>query len=273
MHVRSALGLALWATWSCVAGLTPAVAQSVVLRLPADGTWVRYEGSFSQKEARPDSALGELEIPAWTEHVTLKSVGTTEAEYRGKMVPCRWLEIKVERGREADGKIAVGKTGLEIYKVLVPEVAVAEEPLVEPGIPVGYLPIIRGVRVLGSAEPQTLTEPALKLYPLALLFSYCRDMEVKEQNVDPGTGLGAVMTNLLAGTSSLERPNSQTQMTTEIWVSPDVPFGVAAWKAKIVRSVKDARQPRDAFQKLAEVDVELKAQGTGDNAQSEVNFE
>jgi len=251
----------------------PATAQSVILRLPADGTWVRYEGTYSQKEARPDSALGELEIPAWTEHVTLKSVGSVQAEYRGEMVPCRWLEVKVERGREADGKIAVGKTGLEIYKVLVPEPAISEEPLVEPGIPVGYLPIIKGVRVIGTGEPQPLTEPALKLYPLALLFSYCRDMEVKEQGVDPGTGLGAISTNLLAGTTTLERPNSQTVLTSEIWVSADVPFGVAAWKAKIVRSIKDAQQPRDAFTKLVEVNVALTARGTGDNAQSEVDFE
>lgn len=250
-----------------------ATAQSVILRLPADGTWVRYEGTFAQKEARPDSALGELDIPAWTEHVTVKSVGAVQAEYRGEMVPCRWIEIKVERGREADGKIQVGKTGLEIYKVLVPEAAVAEEPLVEPGIPVGFLPIIKGVRVIGAGEPQPLSEPALKLYPLALLFSYCRDMTVKEQNVDPGTGLGAISTNLLAGTTTLERPSSQTVLTTEVWVSAEVPFGVAAWKAKIVRSIKDAQQPRDAFKKLAEVDVQLTARGTGENAQSEVEFE
>ena len=35
------------------------------------------------------------------EQVTLKSVGTETAEYRGENVPCRWIEIKVERGREA----------------------------------------------------------------------------------------------------------------------------------------------------------------------------
>lgn len=273
MRFGTVTGLVIAATLFANSFVQPVLAQSVVLRLPADGTWVRYEGSYSQKEARPDSALGELDIPPWTEHVTLKSVGTVQAEYRGEMVPCRWIEIKVERGREVDGKIAVGKTGLEIYKVLVPEVAVSEEPLVEPGIPVGYLPIVKGVRVIGSGEPQPLTEPALKLYPLALLFSYCRNLEVKEQNVDPGTGLGAINANLLSGTTSLERPQSQSMITTEIWVSADVPFGVAAWKAKIVRSVKDAQQPRDAFKKLAEVDVAMTARGTGENAQSEVDFE
>ncbi len=58
-------------------------AQGLVLRLPPDGTWVRYEGTFGQTEIRPDTATGKLEIPPWAEHVTIKSVGSEEAEFRG----------------------------------------------------------------------------------------------------------------------------------------------------------------------------------------------
>lgn len=251
---------------------TLAEAQGVILRLPPDGTWVRYEGTYTQTEIRPDSALGKLEIPPWLEHVTVKSVGSVTAEYEGAMVPCRWIEIKIERGREAEGKIAVGKTGLEMFKVLVPEAAITENPVVDEGVPVGFLPIIKGVRSVGAEDPKPLVEPALKLYPLALLFSYCRDMKVEQQGQDPGTGLGAISADLLTGTTTLERPSSRTVMEVKVWTSADIPFGVAAWSAKIVRSIKDAQQPRDAFQPLTQVDVELKMREKGDNAQSEVNF-
>lgn len=256
-------------------GLLPATlqAQGLLQELPPDGTWVRFEGTYTQTEIRPETALGKLEIPPWLEHVTVKSVGSTTAEFRGEMVPCRWIEIKVERGREAEGKIAVGKTGLEIYKVLIPEGVISQPQVVDENIPVGFLPIVRGVKVVGSGEPQPLSEPALKLYPLALLFSYTRDTKIEEEVSDPGIGLGAVAAKLLVGSSTIERTNSRTQMTVKIWISPDVPFGVAAWTAKIVRSIKDAQQPRDAFQPLTEVDVALKLQAKGENAQSEVAWE
>lgn len=263
----------LLAVLTVFAGASSADAQGLILRLPADGTWVRYEGTYSQTEIRPDSALGKLEIPPWREQVTLKSVGTAMADYRGESVPCRWLEIKVERGRETEGKIDVGKTGLEIYKVLVPEAAVLADPVVEPGVPIGYLPIVKGARKIGDGEPKPLAEPALKLYPLALLFAYCRDFKVEEQNVDPMVGLGAVSTNKLAGTSTIERDSSQTKLETQIWIGETVPFGVAAWTAKITRSIKDAKEPRDAFKPLTEVIVDIKARETGADAQSELPFE
>jgi hypothetical protein len=248
-------------------------AQGVVLKLPADGTWVRYEGTYTQTEIRPDSPLGKLEIPPWLEHVTIKSVGSAEAAVNGETVACRWIEIKIERGREEEGKVNPGTTGLEIYKVLVPVAAITVDPVVEPGVPIGYLPIIKGARVVGQSEPKPLTEPALKLYPLAVLFGYCRDMKVEEQSVDPGTGLGAVAATNYAGTMVLERSGSRTTMDINVWSSSDVPFGVAAWKAKIVRAVKDAQASRDSFTPLTQIDVELKAQVTGENAMSEVDFE
>jgi len=257
-----------WAGFlGCVLAASPAFAQGLVMRLPADGTWVRYEGTYTQNEVR---SLGNLEIPPWREQVTVKSVGAEMAEYRGETVPCRWIEVKVERGREAEGKIDVGVTGLEIYKVLVPETAVTTNPVSQDGIPNTFLPIIKGVRKLGQSDPQPISELAFRMYPLAVLFGYCRDVMVEEKGVDPRVGLGAVTADVVTGTCALERQTSRTSLQTKIWASPDVPFGVAAWSVKITRDIKDEQEPREEFKPVTEVQVELKAQQTGTDATSEL---
>lgn len=248
-----------------------ASAQGIVLRLPDDGTWVRYEGTFGQTEIRPNTATGKLEIPPWSEHVTIKSVGSEEAEFRGETVKCRWIEIKIERGREADGKIDTGTTGLEIYKILVPEKEVQSDPKSADGVPASFTPVIKGYRQIGKGEPRKLEVGALKFYPLAVLLGYCRDYSVTEQGVDPEVGLPDVKADILAGGTVIERPNSKTELESKVWTSPQVPFGVAAWTAKIARSIKDDQDPRDSFQPLTELTISMKARETGTNAQSEVN--
>ena len=85
----------------CVIGQV-ASAQGVVCQLPEDGTWVRFEGTYAQSEIRPDTPDGKLDINPWIEHVWIKSVGAESAEYRGESTPCRWIEIKIERGREIE---------------------------------------------------------------------------------------------------------------------------------------------------------------------------
>lgn len=264
---RISAGVGLCILWAAVAS-----AQGLVLRLPADGTWVRFEGTYTQTEIRPTSTTGKLEIPGWAEHVTLKSVGTEMADYRGETVPCRWVEIKIERGREADGKIDVGVTGLEIYKVLIPETAVLAEPKSADGVPASFTPIVKGYRQLGKAAPTPIQATALKLYPLAMLLGYCRDFQVEEQDVDPGISLPDVKANVLSGTATQERPNSQTVVESKVWASEAVPFGVAAWTSKVTRSIKDAQEPRDAFQPRTETVGELKARATGTDAQSELQI-
>uniref|UniRef100_A0A7C4QNH5 Uncharacterized protein n=1 Tax=Schlesneria paludicola TaxID=360056 RepID=A0A7C4QNH5_9PLAN len=259
----------LMACWACMA--SQAAAQGLVMRLPEDGAWVRFEGTYAQTEVRPNNAAGRIEIPPWREQITVKSVGTEMAEFRGETVPCRWIEVKVERGREAEGKIDVGVSGLEIYKVLVPEAAVSADPVLDDGIPNSFLPIIRGYRKLGQGEPQPIAEPAFRVYPLAVLFGYCRDLQTEEKGVDPGIGLGAVSADVLVGSCQYERKTSRTQLETKIWASTEVPFGIAAWSAKIIRSVKDEEAPRANFQPVTQVNVELKAQQAGTNATSDLS--
>ncbi len=248
-----------------------ASAQGLVLRLPPDGTWVRYEGTFGQTEIRPNTATGKLEIPPWAEHVTIKSVGSEEADYQGEKVMCRWIEIKVERGREADGKIDTGTTGLEIYKVLVPETLVTAETKSTDGIPASFTPVVKGFRQVGKGMPRDLEKGALKLYPLAIALGYCRDFQVSEQGVDPEVGLPDVKADVLMGTTMIERPSSKTELESKVWASEQVPFGVAAWTSRITRSIKDAQEPRENFRPLTEITVSMKARESGTDAKSDLN--
>ena len=264
-----------WMTWGlvigCLAGASPAAsAEGIIWQLPPDGTWIRLEGTYAQTEIRPDSATGKYEIAPWIEHVWIKSVGEEQAEFQGATVPCRWLEIKVERGREREGKIDTGLTGLEIYKVLVPTTKIHFESIDTEGVPVSFLPVIRGYRKLGKAEPKELTEMALQLYPLAILTGYYRQETIAAKGDDPEAGVGQVQAEKIESQTVIERNSSRTVQKTVVWRSHDVPFGIARYKAEIVREIKDDRQGRDQFHPASEISVDLRAQETGDGAQSEL---
>ena len=245
--------------------------QGIVTQLPADGTWVRFEGTYSQVEIRPETAAGKVELDPWIEHVTLKSVGEESAKYLGETVPCRWIEIKIERGRERDGKVDTGLTGLEIYKVLIPETAVIASHVDLDGVPISFLPLVKGFRKVGKADPKPLTEPALQLYPLGILVGYYRELKVVGEDVDAEVGVGAIKATQLKGEIKIERPNSRTVQESTIWKSKDVAFGVARWSAKMIRERKDDQSPRSDFKPISEVTIEMKAKETGQDAKSELN--
>lgn len=245
--------------------------QGLVCQLPEDGTWVRFEGTYAQVEIRPETAAGKVVIDPWREHVTVKSVGKEVAEYRDQQVECRWIEIKIERGRVRDGKIDTGLTGLEIYKVLIPETAVIKDNVDADGVPVSFLPLIKGYRKVGKSNAKQLTEPALQLYPLGILIGYYRELELVAEDVDAEAGVGAIKANQWKGDITIERPSSRTVQESTIWKSPDVPFGVARWTAKLVRETKDAQVPRDEFKPISEVTIEMVAQEVGSDAKSELS--
>ena len=245
--------------------------QGIVTKLPEDGSWVRFEGTYSQVEIRPESAAGKLEIDPWIEHVTIKSVGKETATYRDEEVPCRWIEIKIERGRERDGKIDTGLTGLEIYKVLVPEEAVIADNADAHGVPNSFLPLVKGFRKVGKSDPKPLTENALQLYPLGILVGYYRELKVIAEDVDAEVGLGAIKATQLQGDIKIERPNSRTVQESTIWKSPEIAFGVARWSAKLTRETKDAQSPRSDFKPVSEVTIQMQAKEAGQDAKSELN--
>lgn len=246
--------------------------QGVVCQLPEDGTWVRFEGTYAQSEIRPEIAAGKISIDPWVEHVTIKSVGQEQGEYRGEQVDCRWIEIKIERGRVRDGKVDTGLTGLEIYKVLIPEKAVITDNVDADGVPVSYLPLVKGYRQVGKANPKPLKQNALQLYPLGILVGYFRELTLVAEDVDPeaGPGIGAIKASQYSGQVSEERPNSRSNMESTIWKSPSIPFGVARWSAKITRETKDAQASRDTYKPVSEVQIEMTAQESGTDAKSEL---
>ena len=249
-----------------------AFGQGAICQLPEDGKWVRFEGTYSQVEIRPETAAGKIEIQPWSEHVTIKSVGQETADYRGEQVPCRWIEIKIERGRVRDGKIDTGLTGLEIYKVLIPETAVLKDNVDADGVPVSFLPLVKGFRQIGKSTAKPLTEPALQLYPLGILVGYYRELKLVAEDVDPeaGPNIGAIKSNQYSGQITIERPNNRTVQESTIWKSPDIAFGIARWSSKMVRETKDGQAPRENFKPVSEVTIEMIAQEVGDDAKSEL---
>lgn len=249
----------------------PALAQGVVWELPEAGSWVRLEGTYKQTELRPDSSTGNVEIPAWVERVTIKSVGSEQGQYQGEATSCRWIEIKIERGREQDGKLETGVAGLEVYKILVPERGVVDRPRDSSTVPVSFLPVVKGYRKIGNRPAKPLDSQALQLYPVGLLIGYYRDVKIEEKAANVNGPKGQISAVRWAGDLVVERGGSRTRQTSTIYRSADVPFGVARLDAKIVREIKDERADRNKFTPATEVVVSLKLAEIGRNAVSELN--
>jgi hypothetical protein len=63
---------------------------------------------------------------------------------------------------------------------------------------------------------------------------------------------------------------SRSEHESEIWLSREVPFGLARWQVKVTRSRKRETDPRDDFVKRTETTVEMKAVAVGTDAKSEL---
>lgn len=263
-----ALGLAVFIS-ALVSGPPPASAHGLIWSLPEDGTWVRYEGTYRQVEFRPDSPEGDLELE-WLRHLWLKSVGRETAEYKGEMVPCRWIEIKVLTGRPKEGVLDPGPLGQRIYKVLVPESGVTGQIRDEEKLPVVFLPVVKGYRQIGNRPPQPLESQILQIYPLISLVMHYKDLQPEGQPGNPQIPLGPTTATRHRGTWTMENETNRTTSEGTLWRSEDVPFGLAKWSVTLRREQKDRIEPRSAFEPATEVTVEMSAHEVGRDAQSEV---
>ena len=262
---------------------SPAIlsAQGLIWSLPEqEGTWVRYEGEYKQVEFRPGVAPGDQTFN-WRRNVTIKSLVTPDAHktamYRGKQVTCRWIEIKVETGKPGEQGLDTGPGGARLYKVLIPEARIFgtlinNNSVDADGIPVSFLPIIRGYRKLGNRKEEQIKTKVLQIYPaISLLKHYKAFRPETGQPEDPElAALGAVNAIKWLGGEALQSRVSRSEHSSTIWLSREVPFGLARWNVKITRSRKRETDPREKFEKRTETTVEMKAVAVGTDAKSEL---
>lgn len=248
---------------------TAAHAQGLVWSLPPDGSWVRYEGEYVQKNERPDEVAGAESI-TWRRRLEIKSVGQEMVEHRGETVPGRWLEFHVVTGNVKNGMIVPGPGGERIYKVLVPEPAVTGQLADRDGIPVAYLPIAKGWQKVGDGEPTAIESGVLQVYPVLTLIGPYRNLEAaSEQAEDPMVTLQQPVTAVKhQGELVTENHTTRTTNRGELWRSDEVPFGLARWRVELLREEKKSNEPRSEFKKKSTITVDMKALAMGADAQS-----
>ncbi len=249
-------------------------AQGMIWRLPPeDGTWVKYEGTYNQVEARPDSSDGNLEME-WIRHVWIKSVGQEDAVYKGESVPCGWVEIKIQTGRLKDGAINTGSVGERIYKVLIPEKYVIGSTRDSEGIPVMHLPIVRGYRKTNDRDPtpREIKSGVLQVYPIVSLIRHYKDMEASPEEVI-SVGQEDVSATPLKGFYEEESRTTGVVHESTLWRSDAIPFGLAQWHVKITQDTKGEVEQRSEFSFASEIEVHMTARQIGADARTELVIE
>lgn len=262
-------------------------AQGLVWSLPADGTWVLFEGEYQQTDIggkAVSETMKEDVVTTWKRQLTIKSVGVEQAEYNGQQTACRWLEFVLIDGKpDQDGKPVPGPGGKIVYKVLVPEVAVIGKSHDENGIFNEYLPIVKGYREVSQIAQQTLDSGVLQVYPtLTLLMPYreytSAGMEKPESSlVESAEKLTATLSIESRGVrvqDAGEAPSVpySTRVTSDatLWRSDAVPFGLVGWEVKQARSRKPNIAPRSEFTEISRIIVTMTARDQGTDAQSEL---
>jgi hypothetical protein len=229
-------------------------AQGLIVRLPKDGAWVRFEGTVKQLELRPEAPEGDIPME-WIQHLTIKSVGRETAPFRGKQVPCRWIEIKVVTGKAGEAGVEAGPVGERLYKVLVPEERVIGQVADRDNVPFSFLDIVKGFRKMGG-EVTPLPAGSLQVVPL----------------IAPLMHYDAVKATRFKAKRVIESPTLRTTNEAEIWRcdSETIPFGLARWSVKISVEKKDSAQPRSTFKPVTQTTIEMSAHESGSGAKSEL---
>ena len=274
------LCMSIAACAACLLAAFPqtASAQGLLWNLPADGAWVRYEGTYRQVVRRPESTEGDLTLQ-WQRNLEIKSVGQEEAthdlDHDGTPVTemCRWLEFKIVTANFVEGVPDPGPGATRIYKVLVPESYIDGQIADDEGIYRSYIPVVKGFRKLGDEPAAPLESEVLQIYPNLSLMQHHRDLQTDgaEQSADVPT-VGAVTVNVLKGTLEMETGTNRSTNESEAWrsVSGDMPFGIVKWTAKTIIEEKNPTEPRSAFQQSVELTEELTAVQIGTEAESEL---
>ncbi len=248
-----------------------ASAQGLIWSLPEVGSWVRYEGNYSQVVRRPNATAGDLQLQ-WTRHLTIKSLESVEEPFEGEIQPCRWIELKVTTAQQA-AVLEPGPGGARTFKVLVPERLIQGTVLDGRNILVAHIPVVRGYRKIGDEDPQPIESDVLQVYPVISFVQHYRNLEA--DSAGPTTvdlPIGSVSATLMKGDRTMESPTSRSMNTAQLWRSDDVPFGLAKWIVKDVLEQKFATQPRTEFRETTEVNIEMTATEVGTAAVTEIDL-
>lgn len=248
-------------------------AQGLIWSLPEDGTEIRYEGTYKQVDSREQAGEANLTMD-WIRHLTIKSVGQEMADVDGKSVACRWIELKLITGKPSAEGIDPGPVGTRIYKVLVPEHRVIGNTADKAGIPVSYLPIVKGFKRVGDQQqdPVPIKGKVLYVYPVLTLMRHYKKLESEsDQPEDPQVGIGPVSALKVNANIQLESRTDRSIHSAEIWRSNEVPFGLAKWTVTIEREKKFNTEERTEFKPTSKITVEMHAAEVGKNATSELN--
>lgn len=230
--------------------LSPAAAnaQGLLWYLPKDNTGVEYQGVITTETVRDDLEDGK-EVISKERQMTIKSVGQEEAEYDGTMQTCRWIEIKVVTGEAGAAGIDPGPVGQRIYKVLVPESKIIDQPKDDSGVENIMIPIVKGFRRNGESAVQPIKTKALAFYPTICQLMTFPSLSVIASSETPQMKATNISVNArhVKGTATIERPESRTEAEADMWVSREVPFGLARWETTVVQKTKESTAPRSAF--------------------------
>lgn len=242
-----------------------ASAQGLLWSLPPDGAIVEYAGKYYNKQERPGSNDGPLELE-WDSRLTIQSVGEEMAEFEGHPTACRWIEFKIvtgkasKKGVEADAGIDPGPHGTVIYKALIPVEKVKGQLKDDDGLPITYLPIVKGYRKIGQQPAHAVQEHVLTFYPLLGLFANYLDLAADGQPADLDLpNIGTVKATHMKGTLKLQNQTGKSENAGEIWLTDEIPFGWAKYHVKLTRQEKDITAPNSAFAPAAEIEVEMVA--------------
>ena len=263
MRTHAVAALLVASAW--LAGPGTASAQMLIWNLPEDdGVWVRFEGSYKQTRSRPNSNAGDENLE-WQSDLTISSVGRETVDGRA----CRWVEFKsITKPKGLEQKPGPGDS--YIYKVLIPEDRVIGKTVDAETIPVTYLPIVKGWRKVGGREPQPVTEKALAIYPTIALVTYYPDLKAEGEAEQMQVGGMAVSARLWKGERKLETSTSRSTNAASLWLSDDVPFGLARFQVTLTQEKKEIAASADEFRRAALTEVEMAVVGTGNDSRSEI---
>jgi hypothetical protein len=249
----------------------PASAQMLIWSLPEDeGAWIRFEGTYKQTRARPNSNAGD-EVLEWRSELTISSLGRENAALSegGEEVPCRWVEFKTDTKPAGIDKKA-GPADQYVYKVLIPEHRVIGKTVDDDAIPVTFLPIVKGFRRVGLRDVEPVTEKALAVYPTVALVTYYPDLKAEGDGEQLQVGGNSVEAKLFKGNRIVRRNTSRSTNSASLWRSNDVPFGLVRYQVSLTSEQKDVSANDAEFQRTSLVEVDMTAVAVGNDSRSEL---